>query len=63
MDTNKNNKKEEADITKEFKQAEEKASEDLIEDFKQVRKKINDVRKACDTILDAAEEALKLLMK
>lgn len=41
----------------------EKIEANLIEEFKQVRKKVNDVRKACDKILDAAEEALELLTK
>lgn len=50
-------------MKKDAKEAKEEIKVNLAEEFKDIREKVKAVRKACDTILDAAEEALKLLME
>jgi hypothetical protein len=45
------------------KEKKEVIEKNLVEEFNEIRKKVKTVRKACDTILDAAEEALKTLVK
>lgn len=49
------------DDKKPEKEAFKITEENILKQFRQVRKEVETMRKACDTMLDAAEKALKML--